>query len=344
MVEEHLITQEGELLDGDGNLREAGYCTTPLLRYDQNAIRAPKKRIKEWDYYMVMNNDYAVAFTVSDQRYMQLHTIGFMDFADKSARTLRKLKLLNKPKLSFAPPHEKGAVAYDGKTLKIAYTPTNDGVHIKASAPSFFGEPLECDLNLFDYPRDHMVIATPFFDRKYFYYNMKTNCIRASGTVKLGGKTVTFGDDSFAVYDCGRGAWTMRNRWYWATASFALPDGKRFGFNLGYGFGDTSAASENMLFCDGIAHKLKRVTIDIPHRDGKEDYMGGTWHYHDEEGRLNLDFVPIVVRVDKLHVLSNFSDQHQTFGRFSGTVVLDDGTKVEIKDVIGACEVFDNNG
>ncbi len=28
------------------------------------------------------------------------------------------------------------------------------------------------------------------------------------------------------------------------------------------------------------------------------------------------------------------SDQHQVFGRMSGTTVLDDGTKVEIKDVL----------
>ena len=32
------------------------------------------------------------------------------------------------------------------------------------------------------------------------------------------------------------------------------------------------------------------------------------------------------------------SDQHQVFGRFSGEVILDDGTKLEIKDLTGFAE------
>ena len=46
-------------------------------------------------------------------------------------------------------------------------------------------------------------------------------------------------------------------------------NGKPFGFNIGYGFGDTSAASENMLFYDGTAHKLDDVTFHIP----KDSYI-----------------------------------------------------------------------
>ncbi len=45
-------------------------------------------------------------------------------------------------------------------------------------------------------------------------------------------------------------------------------DGRRFGLNLGYGFGDTSAASENMVFIDGAAHKLHRVDFGIPQKTG----------------------------------------------------------------------------
>ena len=36
------------------------------------------------------------------------------------------------------------------------------------------------------------------------------------------------------------------------------------------------------------------------------------------------------------------SDQHQVFGRFSGTAVLDDGRKLEIRDLMGFAEKVRN--
>ena len=56
--------------------------------------------------------------------------------------------------------------------------------------------------------------------------------------------------------------WTYDNTWYWGSGSGTV-DGHRFGFNIGYGFGDTSAASENILFYDGVGHKLDDVTFLI---------------------------------------------------------------------------------
>ena len=44
------------------------------------------------------------------------------------------------------------------------------------------------------------------------------------------------------------------------------------GFNIGYGFGDTSNATENMVFYNGKAHKLEDVKFNIPlNKKGKED-------------------------------------------------------------------------
>ena len=186
-----------------------------------------------------------------------------------------------------------------------------------------------------------MVIATPFRKDKHFYYNQKINCMRASGFVTYGyhNRTYTFDPaDSFAVLDWGRGVWTYENTWYWGSAS-GLVDGEPFGFNIGYGFGDTSAASENMLFYKGKAHKLSQVTFHIPGDGGKRtpDYLQ-PWAFTSDDGRFEMQYQPVLDRASCTDVKVIKSDQHQVFGRFTGKAVLDDGTVLDVKDLPGFAE------
>ena len=62
-MEQHEITKAGPLLDRDGNLREAGYAKRLLPIYDRNQVKGGALRIKEWDYYLVMNGQFALALT-----------------------------------------------------------------------------------------------------------------------------------------------------------------------------------------------------------------------------------------------------------------------------------------
>ena len=155
------------------------------------------------------------------------------------------------------------------------------------------------------------------------------------------GKEITFEPaTAMGVLDWGRGVWTYDNTWYWSSAS-GRHEGVPFGFNLGYGFGETSAATENMLFYDDKAHKLGRVTFDIPQKDGQDDFLS-TWTIRDDAGRLNLVFEPILDRAANMNYWLLASIQHQVFGRFSGKAVLDDGTELAIRDLIGFAEKVRN--
>ena len=55
-----------------------------------------------------------------------------------------------------------------------------------------------------------------------------------------------------------------------------------------------------------------------------------------------MDFEPIINRASLTDVKIIMSDQNQIFGRFTGTMVLDDGTKIELKDFIGFAERVHN--
>ena len=333
------ITKKGPLLNEKGRLSECGYATSLIKAYDRKRIAANPLRIKEWDYYLIQSDRYALALTIADNGYMGLDSISLLDFDGPWEKTVSKMSFFTLGKRGLPASSEAGNVSVSGKGYEMTFE--NDGKKrrlyghmedFKDGAPIFF------DVTLTHAPNDSMVIATPFpGNEKAFYYNQKINCLRAEGRVEWKGNEYLFAPaHSFAVLDWGRGVWTYQNTWYWGSAS-GLADGVPFGFNIGYGFGDTSAASENMLFYEGKAHKLSQVKFEIPMKDGKEDYLS-PWKFTSDDGRFEMDFVPIIDRASLTDFKVLCSDQHQVFGRFTGTAVLDDGRKIEIRNFLGFAE------
>ncbi|NLC31930.1 MAG: DUF2804 domain-containing protein [Clostridiales bacterium] len=334
----------GDLLSLDGRLMDRGYATSLLKRYDRSMIKAPKWRIKEWDYYLICNDFFALALTVADNSYMGLDSISLIDFEKKQQHTVTRMKPLTGGKLNLHSSSDAGVVRAQGKNYEITLRKEGDQRHLYGHMYDFGGErsALLFDVVLHDQNEDSMVIVTPFHNKPHhFYYNQKINCLPAQGRVIFNGLDYIFSPaTSFGVLDWGRGVWTYRNTWYWASAS-GIVQGQRFGLNLGYGFGDTSAATENMLFYDGKAHKLQDVVFDIP-RNGKGFDYEKPWEIKDNQGRLHLNFVPILDRAAKVSALVISTDQHQVFGRFNGNVTLDDGRTLQIKDLIGFAERVKN--
>lgn len=186
---------------------------------------------------------------------------------------------------------------------------------------------------------DRMVIATPFPKApKAFYYNQKINCLPATGEILLGGKPYRFQPETaFGVLDWGRGVWTYNNTWYWGSAS-GKAGGRTVGFNIGYGFGDTSAASENMVFVDGTAHKLDQVTFHMPPGAPASE----PWKFSSNDNRFTMDFHPIVNRHHTTDLGVFKTAQDQVFGLFTGTVTLDDGSLLHIEALPGFAEEVRN--
>ena len=340
---QHEIKTTIPLLDSQGNLTQPGFAKKLLPVYNRENVRGGFARLKEWDYYYVGNDRFGVALTIADNSYMGLDSVSFLSFEGEPWEiTKSPMRIFPMGKTNLPRTSESGASVISGKGYALNFTVEAGRRVLTAHMDDFKdGQPIDIAVTLTAEPPESMVICTPFDKPGHFYYNQKINCMRAEGTVSLGGETYTFSpENSFGVLDWGRGVWTYHNTWYWGSAS-GLADGVDVGFNIGYGFGDTSAASENMLIYNGCAHKLSQVKFGIPMRDGKEDYLK-PWKFTSDDGRFELDFIPVIDRASCTDFKVLKSDQHQVFGRFSGTVVLDDGTVIAIRDLFGFAERVEN--
>lgn len=333
------------LLDADGNLAEPGYAKKFLFEYNRENVKASKMRLKEWDYYYIGVRDYAICLTVSDMGYLGALSATFMDFKTPSQITKSAISLFPLGKYNMPVTSERGDVSVNIGQVAMRFE--NDGKtrRLYGSYPKFGNnkELLSFDIILDDVPEESMVIATPFNKPKHFYFNQKINCIRARGSFSIGEVNYPLdGAEALATLDWGRGVWTYDNTWYWGSLSARLEDGSTFGWNIGYGFGDTSAATENMLFYRGKAHKLEDVTFNIPlDAEGKEEYMKD-WTFTSSDGRFEMTFKPIIDRFAPVDLKVFGMVPHQVFGLFTGTAILDDGKKIEVKDLLGFAEKVRN--
>ena len=339
MQRNHEVVTEQLLLDESGELREPGWSRRMVQKYDRKMIRAPKWRIKEWDYYLVLSDGFAGAFTISDDGYIGLQSVSLLTFGEKPwEHTETVLNAFPMGKIGLPSTSSEGPTKYEDKRLQMTFDVGKSTRTIKCSFGNFCdGKPFSCDITLQQPDMDTMVIATPWDKKHAFYYNQKINCMRASGWMEFDGRKYEFNPRTdFGTLDWGRGVWTYDNTWFWGSGNADI-DGNSFGFNIGYGFGNTAAASENVVFYNGKAHKLDDIKFNIP----DDSYMK-PWTFTSSDGRFEMDFVPVLDRAACLDYKVIVSDQHQVFGRMSGKAVLDDGTVVKVKDMMCFAEKVHN--
>ena len=325
------------LFGADGCLANPGWARKMYFRYDPEKMAAPREKLREWDYYFVGSEAMGISITINNFGGAGMLTAKLMNYAE--GYHLKKVVAIRE---NIHQPRDDEGTCYircgdaEGMFLR------KPGKHvIKLTMPDFHeGKTYSLDITLQVPETDRMVIATPFAEGKeLFFFNEKLNCMRASGTVKLGDLTHTFlPDRDFGVLDFGRGVWPDRNRWYWGSASGEL-EGHLFGWNIGYGFGDLRHATENMIFYDGVAHKFDAITFRIP----EEGHMAGNWKIQSNDGRFDMEMTPILDRYAPCDLEKGGSLQHQVFGRFTGKCVLDDGTVLNVKDFFGFAEDVINN-
>ena len=324
---------KGPLLDENGNLIEAGYAFDLVRDYDRKAIKGLKTRIKEWDYYYIGDKEFGVALTIDDNSYMGLVSVSVIDYKEKKDVTKSYMRWLTFGEVKFPSTSKDGDVFCEGKKYSMYFSNKNGKRRLVCHMKNVRkGEDFDCDITLESTTNKSMVIATPFFKKRHFYYNQKINLLKAKGSFKLGKLFHQFKkDETLGVLDWGRGVWTYSNTWYWSSLNAYTNDGH----------GDTSNASENMFFFDKEAYKLEDVEFVMQLDDkGKPKFLED-WIIKSEDGSIDLMFHPIIDRHSNTNALIIQSNQHQVFGYFRGEIKAD-GKTYFIDNLVGFAEMVKN--
>ena len=330
------ITTTQQLLDRKGNLLSAGYARHMNFVYDKKKTKLPSLRLKEWDFYQVHFDDrYVLQLTLGHVSYAMQISAALLDLTTGQKREFGLLKRCTRAFKAAMPcnPEVANKISYESKNLQVLLETTDKYRTLCLTATDFYGIKAEITLMLTNVnkAKEKMVIATPFFKKRRWYLNYKENCFVVNGRARI--EDVCYDiKNGFGLLDWGRGVWPYKHSWVWGNGGTKV-NGKHFGFNIGWGFGNTEAATENMFFYDNKAYKLGHV---------KEIAVGDNFRYVDDEGRFEFEVETLFDNHTRTRMLWVNNECHQRFGIWRGKVKLDDGRVIEVPPFTAFCEHANN--
>lgn len=336
MGRQNEITTPSNLFNKDGSLAQKGWARKPILKYNKEDIGKGWTRIKEWDHFSILNKEFGFQLTIGDIGYLTQMSYNWIDFKEKLKEGKAPMKFFTKSKLLPLSSLEDSIIEFPTDKFSAKIEKRGDKRILSIDDPTFLDKGINGTINLEDNPKwDNTVVVTGYKeDPKRFYYNHKINMMPADGEITVGNKIYKFKpESSFGLMDWGRGIWPYKTHWLWGSAC-GMVDGVPVAFNIGYGFGDLSTHTENIVFYDGKAHKLDEV---IFHHENDRDPTQ-PWNFTSNDNRFTMKLTPIIPHRETLNFGLIYLNSSLLHGYYSGEIILDNGEKVIIKEMLGHAE------
>lgn len=326
------ITERGPLLNADGTLRVAGWSRRETLTFNGEAIHGePLSRLRRWDFFAVQNTAGTFSLTVMDIGFITLCAFDWLDLRTGETATAALPKLSDEVEISLSDGgYGKTRCGRRGAPSPVlSFDTVGDERRLRFDFPATsWGPAVAGNFVVREHAeQDYLALVTPFPPDPYsFFYEQKIPGSETEGRLQIGVTTYTFAaTDAVAFMDWGRGVWPRQLMWRWGGAGGRLADGRRFGLNLGNGFGDTSYASANLLVIEGKAHKLGIVnwTYDRAHLDKP-------WRFRSPDGRVDLTLTTTHPAKTGVNLIVKYADMAKTYGALKGTITLEDGSTIDL--------------
>lgn len=326
----HEIKKKTKLLLPNGHLKEKGYAKCMQFQYNRECVKGVPMPLKEWNFYQFQCGHYVLQFTLGHLTYMGQMAVTLLNLETGEKWDYSTMKPLFVPELDLDP-EKPSFCQYKNDDCHLTFKVSNQKRILSLKGRSKKYHYIDVHLEVENDPsNEKMVIATPFDKPNQFYLNYKENYYRANGYAHFGDKEVDF-TNATGLLDWGRGVWPYSHEWYWGSLTSHI-DEVPFGLNIGWGFGNTKRATENMYFYNKKAYKVGKLV-----GEWNDNTLMAVKHFHDNQGKIQFTFTPFYNNhtENKYVVVDTHCDQ--VYGTFSGTIETDAGVK-EFKDVVGFIE------
>lgn len=342
------IRKRGMLHSLAGGVRVSGWMTQPLLRYDRARIKSGRLHLKEWDRYLINDDEYALWLSVGNLGYIGLVSVQLFNLVHPSSKPFFATVPFPLHRMSLPQNSVAGSTRLVGRRLRVLCRAQDDQRRIMANFDEFIGgQTLAVDALLDRVPAESFAtIEEDPDDERAFQYRRTVPALRASGSIKVGRRVHGFSPTrSFGLYSWNRvllpGDWRRID-----ACAQGWQDGAGGGASDSHVVAllfsavvasddaegsDDRVAQDNAVVVDGAVTHVGPVRFEIPKAsDAAADDAVGTgldvlaaWQVHDGAGAVDLTFIPDQAQADRHAMGLLLVDHQQVCGVFSGTVQVD---------------------
>jgi hypothetical protein len=214
---------------------------------------------------------------------------------------------------------------------------TSDGSALNPEAMGWSRTPMHRGNLRGRWGRESLNVVIPWSDAR-FQYTSKHQARPARGTLTIGSEQHHLDDTpagAWGVLDVGRGRWPYRTTWNWGGgAGQASPDGPVVGIQVGGRWTEGTGFTENGILVDG---RLTKIGTELAWEYDWARPMQ-PWTVTDPSGHLDLTLDPRFDKHSKTSLVAVRTETHQVFGTWSGHIVDDAGTRIELHGIQGFAE------
>jgi hypothetical protein len=319
------ITKRTDILGDNGLVLRPGWARDDLFNYDRKKVTSSPIRIKEWDFWEVFNDNYRVVLNIFDIGLAGVAQFTLTDFNTGKSVNASMLRLFTRGSVGNPVSWRYDRpLCFSKGGNKMEFSRAGDDIHLHVEFP---GKQIDGEIVLHKDPQmDSMANLIPFENPKQFVYAVKIMCMPATGQIRVGDKQYPFTEEnrSWGVLDWTRAVFPYKNHWKWCIASGKV-GGVPLGFNIDYGFGTES--NKSMIVYDKVGHHL--AAVEYQH-DPK--HIDKPLHIASPDGRVDLTLMPKWFEKAGLDLGFLKMKGINTYGYFTGKLVLDDGAAITVKE------------
>lgn len=329
------ITAPVALLTSRGlqNPDAVGWARTSMI--DTDAVGRGIRgwgRTKRWEYWAITTPTHIVALTIGALDYANVRGVWVLDRSSSEEIDLFEISPLGFG-VDLPGTLGRGPARSSGRAATLEFTDSDSGTLLLARTPR-----VKVDV-VASLPPLHEAMGTAApFSPFLAEFTVKDMDRPAHGTIEIDGvlHEVPVGS-SWALLDHLRGRLPYRTHWNWG-AGAGMCGGHRIGLQLGGGgpLAIRHGVSQNAFTVDGRVHK---VAAPLAWEFDASDWSA-PWRVRND--RMQLELTPFHVRSSRTDMLVVASIANQSFGHWSGRIRTDEGTWIEVHDVVGWAEDVQN--
>ena len=294
-----------------------------------------RSRLKEWQHFAIVHPDIYISIALVDAKIVCTSWLFVHD--RRSGKSFEHVRKMRPGKLGFAD------TLWDAKTRfaapgyeislhncldhgqhRLTIKIEGDGVRPPVSGELLLHEDLEAVQPL--------VVMLPAGPNRPLYSHKAP--LPVEGSLNIGDEKFSYvpGRD-LALIDVHKAYYPRKTFWRWATFAACGKDGKILGANLTHNIVEKDdELNENAIWYGNSLSRLGPARFEVP------DDPLEKWTIRTTDGRTELTLVPEGLRTEDFNMLIARSYYTQPFGKYSGFLTDDSGTRHEISDAFGVAE------